>query len=137
MGGPIVSRRLQDCYTPGGSREFDYKFMGHSVYERNFEIIPCAPEDVPAERESTQPLGRHLDGCRIGSIWGRRPEGFGGGRWRGDLFGGGGVGASKQTDPAYHYDEIMAALKTAASKNAARGRDWRQLGGGCISTTAR
>lgn len=118
VGGPTyIAAYLQDCYTPGGSREFDYRFMGHSVYERNFEIVPCAPEDVPAERESTQPLGRHLDGCRIGFDLGasdRKVSAVVDGEaiyseevvWE----------PRKQTDPSYHYNEIMAALKTAAGK---------------------
>ncbi len=67
VGGPgYVAAYLAGVYRPGGARAFDFGFMGKSVYEQTFQIRGCKPEEVPAENESTQPLGRHLDGCRIG-----------------------------------------------------------------------
>jgi hypothetical protein len=44
----------------------DFRLMGENVYERTFTVVSCDPSQVPAERESGKPLGRHLDGCRIG-----------------------------------------------------------------------
>jgi hypothetical protein len=67
IGGPRnIGQYLQRIYAPGGAREFDYSFMGEQVYEHPFTIIPCAPEEVPPAKETGRPLGRHLDGCRIG-----------------------------------------------------------------------
>lgn len=118
VGGPVyIAAYLMDCYRPGGPREFDFRFMGESVYEHTFEIVHCAPAEVPAENEATQPLGRHLDGCRIGFDLGasdRKVSAVVDGEaiyseevvWE----------PRKQTDPEYHYREVMAALKTAASK---------------------
>lgn len=118
VGGPhYIAAYLADCYTGGGARAFDYQFMGKSVYEKAFEVIHCAPDEVPAENEPTQPLGRHLEGCRIGFDLGasdRKVSAVVDGEaiyseevvWE----------PRKQTDPTYHYNEVMAALKTAASK---------------------
>ncbi|HRI89624.1 MAG TPA: ROK family protein, partial [Candidatus Hydrogenedentes bacterium] len=67
VGGPkSIAEHLAKCYSPTGPRAFDYQFMGQDVYERTFTIVSCAAAQVPAEKETTKPLGRHLDGCRIG-----------------------------------------------------------------------
>ncbi|MFO7775766.1 MAG: ROK family protein, partial [Candidatus Hydrogenedentota bacterium] len=67
VGGPrSIGEHLAKTYAPDGERAFDYRFMGESVYQKTFTVTPCAPEEVPPEKEATQPLGRHLDGCRIG-----------------------------------------------------------------------
>ncbi|MFP4191240.1 MAG: ROK family protein [Candidatus Hydrogenedentota bacterium] len=116
VGGPrSIGERLAKTYAPDGERAFDYHFMGESVYQKPFTVTPCAPEEVPPEKESAQPLGRHLDGCRIGFDLGasdRKVSAVVDGEpvyseevvWE----------PRKQTDPQYHYDEIMTALKTAA-----------------------
>lgn len=118
VGGPEhIGAFLSKTYSPDGSRAFDYHFMGEDVYERSFEVIPCDPEQVPPERETTQALGRHLDGCRIGFDLGasdRKVSALVDGKvvyseevvWE----------PRKQSDPDYHYNEIMSAIKTAASK---------------------
>jgi hypothetical protein len=67
VGGPeFIARYIAETYSPSGERAFDYNFMGADIYERTFTVVSCSPDDVPPERENTQPLGRHLDGCRIG-----------------------------------------------------------------------
>jgi predicted NBD/HSP70 family sugar kinase len=118
VGGPrSVGDYIRACYAPGGAREFDYRFMGEDVYERPFTVVPCEPEAVPPESEIKCALGRHLDGCRIGFDLGAS-----------DLK----VAAvidgevvfteevvwepGRQSDPQYHYSEIMAAIRKAASK---------------------
>ena len=118
VGGPTyIAAYLEDCYQGGGTREFDFQFMGKNVYEKAFEIIGCHLEEVPRENESTQPLGRHLEGCRIGFDLGasdRKVSAVVDGEaifseevvWE----------PRKNTDPAYHYNEVMAALKSAAAK---------------------
>ena len=91
--------------------------MGEQVYEQPFTVVPCAPGEVPPANESGKPLGRHLDGCRIGFDLGasdRKVSAVVDGQavyseevvWE----------PRKQTDPEYHYREILAAIKTAAAK---------------------
>ncbi|HOZ47375.1 MAG TPA: ROK family protein [Candidatus Hydrogenedentes bacterium] len=118
VGGPTgVGDYIAEAYAPDGVREFDFHFMGEDVYERTFTVVKCAPEEVPEEQETTQALGRHLDGCRIGFDLGASD------RKVSAVIDGEAVYSEevvweprKQSDPAYHYNEIMAALKTAASK---------------------
>ncbi len=117
IGGPqSVADHLRAVYAPKGERAFDFHFMGEDVYDRPFEIITCAPSEVPEARETGQPLGRHLDGCRIGFDLGasdRKVSAVVDGEavfseevvWE----------PKKHADPSYHYDEIMTALRTAAA----------------------
>lgn len=118
VGGPrCVGGYIAEAYAPDGLREFDFHFMGEDVYEHTFKVIRCTPADVPPEKETTQPLGRNLEGCRIGFDLGasdRKVSAVVDGKvlfseevvWE----------PRKQTDPSYHYNEIMRALKVAASK---------------------
>ncbi|MCC6142864.1 MAG: ROK family protein [Candidatus Hydrogenedentes bacterium] len=118
VGGPAsVGAYLAKVYAPAGERAFDFHFMGEDVYENTFTVFSCDPSVVPAEKETTTPLGRHLEGCRIGFDLGasdRKVSAVVDGQaifseevvWE----------PRKQNDPEYHYNEIMAALKTAASK---------------------
>ncbi|MFB0533789.1 MAG: ROK family protein [Anaerolineae bacterium] len=118
VGGPkSIGDYIRECYSPGGAREFDYYFMGEDVYEKTFTVVSCDPSEVPAERESGKPLGRHLDGCRIGFDLGASD------RKVSAVVNGEAVYSEEvvwepriQSDPQYHYREIMTALKTAASK---------------------
>lgn len=118
VGGPtFVGEHLGLVYGPGGAREFDYHFMGEDVYERTFEVVACAVSEVPAEKETTQPLGRHLEGCRIGFDLGASD------RKASAVIDGEAVYSEeviweprKQTDPAYHYNEILASLRSAAAQ---------------------
>ena len=118
VGGPKgIGDYIRQCYAPGGAREFDFHFMGEDVYEKIFTVVSCDPGEVPAERETGQPLGRHLDGCRIGFDLGASD------RKVSAVVDGVAIYSeevvwepSRHSDPQYHYDEIMAALRTAASK---------------------
>lgn len=118
VGGPrSIGEYLQKCYSATGERRFDAHFMGMQVYEHPFEVVPCAPEEVPSEMEIGMALGRHLDGCRIGFDLGASD------RKVSAVIDGNAVYSeeviwepSKHSDPEYHYQEIMTALKTAASK---------------------
>jgi predicted NBD/HSP70 family sugar kinase len=118
VGGPkSVGDYIAACYAPGGARKFDYHFMGEDVYDDTFTVIPCAPEEVPAEHESERALGRRLEGCRIGFDLGASD------RKVSAVIDGEPVFSEevvweprKHSDPEYHYSEVMAALKAAASK---------------------
>jgi len=118
IGGPReIGDHIRTYYSPEGERKFDYHFMGEQVYEQPFEVISSSPEEVPASRETGKLLGRNLEGHRIGFDLGasdRKVSAVVDGKviyseeviWE----------PRKQTDPDYHYREIMTALKTAASK---------------------
>ena len=118
VGGPYsIGAYLRDCYKPGGLREFDYQFMGESVYEKPFEVVICKAAEVPEENETSVPLGRHLNGCRIGFDLGASD------RKVSAVLDGEAVYSeeviwepAKNSDPSYHYNEVMTAIKTAASK---------------------
>jgi predicted NBD/HSP70 family sugar kinase len=118
VGGPErLGEHIRRCYSPEGERSFDYYFIGEEVYGRTFTVIPCEPSEVPAEREMSKPLGRHLDGCRIGFDLGASD------RKASAVIDGEAVYSEEvvwepriQTDPDYHYREIMTALRTAASR---------------------
>jgi len=116
-GSGGIGDHIARCYSPGGAREFDWRFMGEEVYGETFAVIPCRPCEVPAEREGGRPLGRHLEGRRIGFDLGasdRKASAVVDGEpiyseevvWQ----------PRAQSDPEYHYREIMTALGTAASK---------------------
>lgn len=118
VGGPRnIGEYIKACYSPTGARKFDYHFMGEDVYEHTFTVTICNAADVPPAKESGRALGRHLDGCRIGFDLGasdRKVSAVIEGQpvyseevvWE----------PRKQSDPAYHYREIVTALKTAAAK---------------------
>jgi predicted NBD/HSP70 family sugar kinase len=118
VGGPSsIAEHLQKLYAPEGERKFDYAFMGEQVYEQAFTVVPCSPEDVPPAKESGKALGRHLNGCRIGFDLGASD------RKVSAVVDGEAVYSEeviweprKHSDPGYHYNEVMASLKTAASK---------------------
>lgn len=118
VGGPRrVGEYLQRIYSPKGERQFDYHFLTNWVYEQPFTVVSCRPEEVPPHSERGKPLGRHLDGCRIGFDLGASD------RKVSAVIDGEAIYSEEvvwepreQTDPEYHYREIMTALKTAAAK---------------------
>lgn len=66
LGGPSeLCEQLSAIYSPGGSRAYDADRM-KTVYDRDFEIRVVTPEEVPAAKRRSIPIGGHLDGCRIG-----------------------------------------------------------------------
>ncbi len=118
IGGPrSIGEYIQRVYSPTGERRFDRNFMGQQVYQQPFEVQPCRPSEVPPACESGQQLGRHLNGCRIGFDLGASDR-------KVSAVVDGNVVYSEEVvweprnerDPRYHYREILAALRTAASK---------------------
>jgi predicted NBD/HSP70 family sugar kinase len=115
IGGPEpVGAYIRQIYHPGGWRQFDADFMG-KIYERAFAVELTDYHSVPEPNESAKSIGRHLEGCRIGFDAGgsdRKVAAVMDGQtvfseeviWHPKLW----------ADPDYHYQEIMAAIKTAA-----------------------
>ena len=112
-GDERVFQAIRDAYRPGGQRAFDAEFMSN-VYERPFEVVHC--DAVPAEYSNPQAVGRHLGGCRIGFDAGgsdRKVSAVIDGQ---PVFSEEVVWFPKTTsDPDYHYEGIVSALKSAAA----------------------
>ena len=115
-GDDAIAKRMQDAYRAGGTREFDVGFM-QDVYERPFEIVLTDEAGFPQAHEQTRKVGGHTNGCRIGFDAGgsdRKVSAVVDGEtvyseeviWH----------PKKNSDPHYHFDGILDAFKTAASK---------------------
>jgi predicted NBD/HSP70 family sugar kinase len=116
-GSQTVGGHLEQCYSPGGARAFDYKLLGERIYQRPFALGACPPQDVPPEMERERPLGRHLDGCRIGFDLGASDLKIsavveGEAVYSDEIV----WDPRQQTDPGYHYQAIMAAIRSAAAR---------------------
>ena len=115
-GDDGMARVIKDAYQPGGSREFDADFMSR-VYEKPFEVVALPLDKTPAEKTLAQSVGRHLDGCRIGFDAG------GSDRKVSVVVDGVPVYSEEvvwfpktNADPDYHFEGILSAFRTAASK---------------------
>jgi hypothetical protein len=64
-GSETIANRIKEDYSENGIRAFDRDFMS-GVYEAPFEVIHVPFHKAPKANESASPVGRHLDGCRIG-----------------------------------------------------------------------
>lgn len=115
-GSKYIYEGLVAAYKDGGAREFDANFMAR-VYEKPFEVLYVADaKDAPKEYQAADSVGRHLDGCRIGFDAG------GSDRKVSAVIDGESVYSEEvvwfpklQSDPEYHYQGILEAMKTAAS----------------------
>ena len=114
-GSEVVGNKIKEAYSVGGLREFDVKFM-ERVYEEPFCVEVRAYEDAPEDKSAAAPIGRHLDGCRIGFDAG------GSDRKVSAVIDGESVYSEEvvwfpktNSDPDYHYQGILEAMKTAAS----------------------
>jgi len=103
---------LKSVYCKGGAQEFDWDYMAN-VFEHPFEIVYT--DTAPAAKDSPKAMGGHLEGCRIGFDAGgsdRKVSAVIDGE---SVFSEEVVWFPKTTsDPDYHYDGIVAALKSAA-----------------------
>src|SRR3954452_16456622 len=90
--------------------------MGDRVYGRPMTIESVPYDACPDERESGTPLGRHLEGCRIGFDLGASD------RKCAAVIDGKVVFSDEvtwtpavQSDPQYHFDGVNDSLKRAAA----------------------
>ena len=115
-GDPRLATYLRGVYGPGGARAFDHDFMGQRVYGHPLTIESTRYEECPDETETAVPLGRHLDGSRIGFDLGasdRKCAAVVEGRvvfseevpWQ----------PGTEADPQYHFDGIHDSLRRAAA----------------------
>jgi predicted NBD/HSP70 family sugar kinase len=115
-GAPEITAHLAAVYGPRGARAFDHAFMGDKVYGRTFSIEAARAEALPEERNTGLPMGRHLEGCRIGFDIG------GSDRKAAAVIDGKVVFSEEvpwdpyfQKDPAYHIEGINDSLRKAAA----------------------
>ncbi len=108
---------LQAHYRDSATGRFDADIMGDKIFGKPFEIVRVAPGELPEEKSAVAPLGRHLDGCRIGFDLGASDRKVAAVRDGEVLFSEEVEWDPRpQTDPQWHFDEIMACLKSAADK---------------------
>ena len=114
-GDAKIAEELAKIYSPEGERSFDYAMMGR-IYSNRMQIVSCAYADAPKAKEPSMPLGRHLDGCRIGFDLG------GSDRKCAATIDGKLVFSEEvpwdpyfEKDPQYHRDGINDTLKRAAA----------------------
>ncbi|MEA5015356.1 MAG: ROK family protein [Candidatus Limiplasma sp.] len=115
-GSRAVYEGIREKYRAGGQRAFDAGFMA-DVYETPFEVRYVENiQDAPRRKAAPEAVGRHLDGCRIGFDAG------GSDRKVSAVVNGESVYSEEvvwfpkvQADPAYHFQGILEAMKTAAS----------------------
>lgn len=112
-GDRAMYEYLRGAFADKGRRDFDFHFMA-DVFERPFEVVYT--DDLPEEKDAPQAIGGHLDGCRIGFDAG------GSDRKVSAVVDGESVYDEEvvwfpktNADPRYHYDGIVAALKSAAA----------------------
>ena len=111
-----LAQRLKAAYTPEGDRAFDFDFF-QKLYERDLEVLDLPLADCPRPNEDPRPIGGHMDGCRIGFDAG------GSDRKVSAVIDGECVYSEEviwhpknQTDPNYHYEQILDAFRTAAAR---------------------
>jgi predicted NBD/HSP70 family sugar kinase len=113
-GPPSLAAGLASHYLETATGRFDAHLVGARMFDHPLEVVQT--RDLPAEHSETKPLGRHLEGCRIGFD-------LGGSDRKVAAVIDGEVVFSDETvwdpyykpDPQYHFDGIMDSLKKAAS----------------------
>ena len=114
-GPSDLARRLKSHYFTSPTGRFDAQIMGERIYEVPFELKEVKLDQLPDGTDTAAPLGRHLDGYRIGFDLGasdRKVAAVIEGKvvfseevpWT----------PKKQTDPQWHFNEIMDSLKRAS-----------------------
>lgn len=118
VAGPVaIADALRRHYQDDAAGRFDSEIIGQRIYDRPIEVVSVSTvAELPAPRASTTPLGRHLDGCRIGFDLG------GSDRKVAAVQDGNCVFSEEivwdpyfQKDPQYHFDGVMDSLRRAAA----------------------
>jgi predicted NBD/HSP70 family sugar kinase len=114
-GPPEIGNHIKSVYSARGARKFDVDFMG-TVYEHPFEVVVTTADAVPAAAESSSPLGRHLEGCRVGFDLGASD------RKASAVIDGEAIFSEEVVwdpkaapDPEYHYQGVMDSIRRAAA----------------------
>ena len=109
-----LQHELQAHYRDTATGRFDSDVIGSKIFDQPLAIVTT--HELPHARASTMPLGRHLEGCRIGFDLG------GSDRKVAAVIDGKVVFSDEtvwdpyfQTDPKYHYEGILDSLRKAAA----------------------
>ena len=113
-GSKKIGEYIKKTYSSVGKRSFDINIMS-KIFEEPFIVEICDIEKIPSKKDKSVPVGRHLEGCRIGFDLGasdRKVSAVIDGKavfteevlWN----------PCEQADPSYHYHEIMSMLHRAA-----------------------
>jgi len=113
-GPASIAQKLAAHYRDETTGRFDSDMVGAKMFDHALEVVNT--RDIPAERAQSKPLGRQLEGCRIGFD-------LGGSDRKAAAVIDGKVVFSEETvwdpyfhpDPQYHFDGIMDSLKKAAA----------------------
>ncbi|HEU0038193.1 MAG TPA: ROK family protein, partial [Verrucomicrobiae bacterium] len=113
-GPAALAARLTAHYRDEPTGRFDSDMVGAKMFDHALEVVNT--KDIPRARAQSKPLGRHLEGCRIGFD-------LGGSDRKAAAVIDGKVVFSDETvwdpyfhpDPQYHFDGIMDSLKKAAA----------------------
>ena len=114
VDGPAgLAEGLAAHYRDTAVGRFDSEIIGERIYDHPISVV--ASRHLPEARSTTAPLGRHLEGCRIGFDLG------GSDRKVAAVLNGEVVFSEEivwdpyfQKDPSYHHDGIMDSLRRAA-----------------------
>jgi predicted NBD/HSP70 family sugar kinase len=113
-GPAAIATKLAAHYRDDATGRFDSDLVGSKMFDHSLEVVNT--RDLPPPRALARPLGRHLDGCRIGFDLG------GSDRKAAALVDGKVVFSDEMVwdpyfhpDPQYHFDGIMDSLKKAAA----------------------
>ena len=111
-----LAKKLQAAYCAGGERDFDHTFF-FQLYEQELEILDLPLEACPEANEEAVPMGGNMDGCRIGFDAGGSDMKVSAVVDGETIFSEEVVWLPKlNSDPEYHYEHIVGAMKLAASK---------------------
>jgi len=106
---------VKKVYSSKGKRTFDINLMSN-IYGKPFTVEISNTKNIFPAKEKSIPLGGHLEGCRIGFDLGASD------RKVSAVIDGKAVfseevvwGPRNQSDPRYHYHEIMSMLQHAAA----------------------
>lgn len=115
-GADEIAAGLARIYHPAGARAFDHDFMGTKIFGQAFAVEAVEFDRLPATTETSLPMGRHLEGCRIGFDLG------GSDRKAAALIDGQVVFSEEiawdpyfQKDPNYHLEGVHDSLRRAAA----------------------
>ncbi|SHJ67715.1 Sugar kinase of the NBD/HSP70 family, may contain an N-terminal HTH domain [Rubritalea squalenifaciens DSM 18772] len=114
-GNDDLAKALGDIYSETGARKFDWDIVGKGMFGQFIEVKAVSLDEIPEQNSPAAPLGRNLDGNRIGFDLG------GSDRKCAAVVNGEVVFSTEipwdpyfQEDPSYQREGIIDSLKKAA-----------------------
>ena len=114
-GNEAIAETLREAYCLEGTRAFEAETF-EQIFLDPMTVIACALDEMPEPKQAEMPMGRNLDGCRIGFDLG------GSDRKAAAVIDGQVVFSEEiewspyfESDPQYHLDGVRDSLKRAAA----------------------